>query len=65
MDRLREETSSLQKHLGVIPEDAHLTARPAEIPAWDDIDDALKPILARQMEISPASWSTPTTTSDG
>jgi arylsulfatase A-like enzyme len=50
-DRLREETFSLQKHLGVIPEDADLTARPAEIPAWDDIDNALKPILARQMEI--------------
>jgi arylsulfatase A-like enzyme len=26
-----------QKQLGVIPQDAELTARPAEIPAWDDM----------------------------
>ena len=26
-------------------------ARPAEIPAWDDMPDALKPVLARQMEV--------------
>jgi arylsulfatase len=35
----------------VIPSDAELTARPEEIPAWDDIDDELKPVLARQMEV--------------
>jgi len=50
-DHLRRETFELQKHLGVIPPDAELTARPAEIPAWDDMPDALKPILARQMEV--------------
>ena len=32
-------------------QDAELTARPAEIPAWDDMPDALKPVLARQMEV--------------
>ena len=35
----------------MIPADAELTARHAEIPAWDDIPDDLKPVLARQMEI--------------
>ena len=29
---------------------AELTARPDEIPAWDDMPDELKPVLARQME---------------
>jgi arylsulfatase len=50
-DRLREQTFARQKELGVIPKDAELTARPAEIPAWDDMPDDLKPVLARQMEV--------------
>ncbi len=50
-DKLREETFARQKELGVIPEDAQLTARPEEIPAWDEIPDDLKPVLARQMEV--------------
>ena len=50
-DKLREETIARQKELGVIPEDAELTARPDEIPAWEDMPDDLKPILARQMEV--------------
>ena len=50
-DVLREETIARQKKLGVIPEDAELTARHAEIPAWDDMPDDLKPVLARQMEV--------------
>ena len=50
-DRLREETFARQKELGVIPADAELTARPAEIPAWDDMPEELKPVLARQMEV--------------
>jgi len=50
-DRLREEIFARQKELGVVPADAELTARPEEIPAWDDMPDALKPILARQMEV--------------
>jgi arylsulfatase A-like enzyme len=50
-DRLREETLARQKALGVIPQDADLTARPDEIPAWDNMPDDLKPVLARQMEI--------------
>jgi arylsulfatase A-like enzyme len=50
-DRLREETFARQQALGVIPADAELTARPAEIPAWDDMPADLKPVLARQMEV--------------
>ena len=50
-DVLRAETFARQKERGVIPADAELTDRPEEIPAWDDIDDDLKPVLARQMEV--------------
>ena len=35
-DAQRERTFARQKELGVIPTDAELTARPDEIPAWDD-----------------------------
>ena len=40
-----------QKELGVVAADAELTARHAEIPAWDDMPADLKPVLAREMEI--------------
>jgi arylsulfatase len=50
-DVLRENMLDNQKALGVVPEDAQLTARHDEIPAWDDMPDVLKPVLARQMEI--------------
>jgi arylsulfatase len=50
-DALREETFARQKELGVIPPEAELTARPEEIPAWDEIPDDLKPVLSRQMEV--------------
>ncbi|MFL1432634.1 MULTISPECIES: sulfatase-like hydrolase/transferase [unclassified Nocardiopsis] len=50
-DRLREETLARQKELGVVPADCELTERAEGIPAWDDVDDDLKPVLARQMEV--------------
>jgi arylsulfatase len=50
-DKLREETFERQKKLGVIPADAQLTARHKEIPAWDAMPEALKPVLRRQMEV--------------
>jgi arylsulfatase A-like enzyme len=50
-DKLREETLARQKELGVVPQDAELTARSEGIPAWDEMPDELKPILERQMEI--------------
>jgi arylsulfatase len=50
-DKLREETFARQKKLGVIPTDAVLTKRPDEISAYDAMPAALKPILAREMEV--------------
>jgi len=50
-DALRVQTLARQKELGVIPPETELTARPEEIPAWDDIPDDLKPVLSRQMEV--------------
>jgi len=50
-DALREEIFERQKALGVVPADAELTPRPQEIPAWDEMPDALKPVLERQMEV--------------
>ena len=50
-DAVREETFSRQKEFGVIPAEAVLTARHAEIPAWEDMPEELKPVLARQMEV--------------
>ena len=50
-DAVREETFARQKELGVIPPEAVLTERSPGIPAWDEMSDALKPALARQMEV--------------
>jgi arylsulfatase A-like enzyme len=50
-DEQREITFARQKELGVIGSDAELTKRHAEIPAWDDMDPALKPVLEREMEV--------------
>ena len=50
-DAQREAIIARQKQLGVVPQDAELTARPEVIPAWDDMDETLKPVLERQMEI--------------
>ena len=35
----------------MVPEDAVLTERPEEIPAWDEMPEELRPVLARQMEV--------------
>ena len=50
-DALRDETLARQKQLGVVPAETELSARPAEIQAWEDVPADLKPVLARQMEI--------------
>ena len=50
-DALRDEVFARQKELGVIPAEAELTARPADIHAWEDVPEILKPVLARQMEV--------------
>jgi len=50
-DVLREETLARQKALGVVPPETVLTPRHEGIPIWSDVPDALKPVLARQMEV--------------
>src|SRR5690349_22432863 len=50
-DALREEMLERQKELGVVPPEAQLTARHEEIPAWEDMPEEMKPVLARQMEV--------------
>jgi arylsulfatase A-like enzyme len=50
-DKLREETFARQKALGVIPQNAQLTARPKEIPSWDSQTPDQKKLFARQMEV--------------
>jgi arylsulfatase A-like enzyme len=50
-DVLRERIFARQMELAVVGPGAELTGRPDEIPAWDDMDDQLKPVLTRQMEV--------------
>ncbi len=50
-DKLRDQTFARQLKLGVIPKDCQLTARHKEIPSWEDMPAALKPVLIRQMEV--------------
>jgi arylsulfatase len=50
-DKVREETFTRQKQLGVIPPDCELTPRPKEIPAWEEMEERLHPVLAREMEV--------------
>ena len=41
-DKLREETHRAAEELGVIPQDCQLTARHKEVPAWDEMPEAVK-----------------------
>ncbi|WP_292765769.1 arylsulfatase [Microbacterium sp. UBA3486] len=50
-DAQREQTFAKQIKLGVIAPDSKLTERPEGLPAWDDVPDEQKPILAHQMEV--------------
>jgi len=50
-DRLREQTLARQIELGVVPAGTKLTARPAEIAAWDTLSPDRKRLFARQMEV--------------
>jgi arylsulfatase len=49
-DKQREITFAEQKKLGVVPENAKLTPRPKEIPAWDDQSADAKKVYTRLME---------------
>lgn len=50
-DALREQTIARQKQLGVIPPECELTDRHSEIPAWEEMPEAFRPVLSRQMEV--------------
>ena len=50
-DALRERIFRRQLELGVIPADTTLTARPTEVPSWDEYPDRYKPVASRLMEV--------------
>lgn len=50
-DKLRERTLARQKELGVIPADCELSARPKDVPSWDEMPEKFKPVLRREMEV--------------
>jgi arylsulfatase len=50
-DKLREATLARQIELGVVPQGTALTARPAEIRAWNSLSAEQKRLAARQMEV--------------
>jgi arylsulfatase A-like enzyme len=50
-DEYRRVVFERQKKLGVIPSDAILTPRPAELPAWDTLTSDQKRVASRLMEV--------------
>jgi arylsulfatase len=50
-DVLRQHIYERQLALGVIPAGTAMTARPEEIPAWEDYPDRYKPVARRLMEV--------------
>ncbi|WP_085722923.1 arylsulfatase [Pseudomonas sp. R37(2017)] len=50
-DVYREQTFARQKALGFIPQNAVLTPRPAELPAWDSLSAEQRQYQARLMEV--------------
>ncbi|OHB57890.1 MAG: arylsulfatase [Planctomycetes bacterium GWF2_42_9] len=50
-DKLREQILANQKKLSVVPQECQLSARPNDVPAWDDMPEAFKPVLRREMEV--------------
>lgn len=53
-DRMREESYRRQLTMGIHPKGTQLTARPAEIPAWDSLDPQQRAFAARTMEVAAA-----------
>lgn len=50
-DVYREETFKRQQALGVVPKNAVLTPRPAELPSWESLSASQKKLFARMMEV--------------
>jgi arylsulfatase A-like enzyme len=54
-DKVREEIFARQKQMGIMPADAKLTPRPAELPAWDSLSADQKKLFARMAEVYAAA----------
>ncbi len=50
-DQYREETFARQKQMGIIPQNAKLASKPADIKDWDKLSADEKRLFARQMEV--------------
>jgi arylsulfatase A-like enzyme len=50
-DAYRDQTFARQKQLGVVPQNAVLTKRPEQLPAWDSLSADQKRLFARMMEV--------------
>lgn len=50
-DAYREQVFERQKQMGIVPQDAVLTERPASMPAWDSLNDDQKRLYSRMMEV--------------
>ena len=50
-DKLREETLTRQKQLGVVPQETQLAPKPDAIKDWDTLSADEKRLFARQMEV--------------
>ncbi|MBL8549047.1 MAG: arylsulfatase [Hyphomonadaceae bacterium] len=50
-DAMREEIFARQKRAGVIPRNAVLTPRPANLPAWSSLSPEARRVAARMMEV--------------
>jgi arylsulfatase len=53
-DKMRAETFARQKRLGVVPRDATVSARPAELAAWDSLAPEVQRVNAHMMEVAAA-----------
>ena len=53
-DVVREETFRRQLAAGIVPRGTKLTARPADLPAWDSLTPGEKAFAARSMEVAAA-----------
>lgn len=56
-DKMREEIFARQKKLGIIPADAKLTPRSAEMPSWDSMSPRQKKVMAHMMEVAAGQLS--------
>jgi arylsulfatase len=50
-DVWRDETLARQQHLGIVPKETALSARPSWVEPWDDLDADRRRLYARMMEV--------------